>query len=98
MPFWMLPIILVVAFALVVAFVSWMKFHEHLHILRHDDRRSHLVAARKLRPRRARLHGAPRATEVSESRQDPPKARRGPYFSLHKKMREAGSPSEATGR
>jgi hypothetical protein len=55
MPFEFLLGVLAGLFFLVLAYVIWLKYHEHLHLHRHDhDWRAHnhhLVSVRKIRKR-----------------------------------------------
>ena len=53
-PFSLLPLVLSILFLLVWGFVMWLKFREHLHLVRHHEQeaRSHIVSVRKM--------GAPR--------------------------------------
>jgi hypothetical protein len=54
LPFSLLPLILVVLFALVWGFIAWLKFREHVHLARHHEQeaRSHVMSVRKLGPPR----------------------------------------------
>jgi hypothetical protein len=57
MPFEFLPMILAGIFFLILGYVSWLKYREHLHAHRHDHewRSHHIVSVRKIR-KRSRTH------------------------------------------
>jgi hypothetical protein len=50
MPVEIFSIVLAIAFCLILAYVSWLKFHEHLHAHRNtnETRTHHMVSARHL--------------------------------------------------
>jgi hypothetical protein len=54
-----LSIILGGIFFLVIAYVAWLKFREHLHAHRdtHDSRSHHVVSVRKIPPRHTEKRG-----------------------------------------
>jgi hypothetical protein len=54
MPFEILPLVLAGVFCFVLAYVVWLKFHEHLHAHRreHASHPHHLVSVRKLRKKK----------------------------------------------
>jgi hypothetical protein len=61
LPFSLLPMILLVLFLFVWGFIAWLKFREHVHLVRHHEQeaRSHIISVRKLGPRRSHLDYEP---------------------------------------
>jgi hypothetical protein len=53
-PFSLLPLVLSILFLFIWGFIVWMKFREHVHLVRHHEQeaRSHIVSVRKLGPPR----------------------------------------------